>query len=80
MDLLWFSDLLALQATEHFSLAMRKCNVSQPDWNIKMSINLIRTTSAQDPHPVQIWDHVRQHHTPDTSTPTAPVTHHPLTY
>ncbi len=80
MDLLWFSDLLALQATEYFSLAMRKCNVSQPDWDIKMSINLLSTTSAQDRHHVQIRDHVRQHHTPDTATPATPVIHHPLTY
>ena len=46
----------------------------QPDWDIDMTINLIRTTGAQDQHLVKIWDHVRQHHTPDTNSSPAPIT------
>jgi len=49
----------------------------QPDWDIDMTINLIRTTGAQDQHLVRIWDHVRQHHTPDTNLSPAPITPSP---
>ena len=52
----------------------------QADWDIGMSINLIRATGPQDQHLVKIWDHVCQHHTTYTATPADSVIHHPLTY
>jgi DNA-binding transcriptional LysR family regulator len=36
----------------------------KPEWNIDMTINLIRSSHAQNSHITKIWEHVRQHHTP----------------